>query len=108
MHSGRLERVTGIRPGKPAATALRHHPDTGIKFRDFTLPHWQDALGLALQPASEFSDTGLIGWDVTITENGAVLLEGNSTWHPNVPLHLPFDVVAGWVAQRSADADMRA
>lgn len=103
MHSGRLQRVTGIRPGKPAATALRHHPDTGIEFRDFTLPHWQDALGVALQAASEFSETGLIGWDVTVTENGAVLLEGNSTWHPNVPLHLPFDVVAGWVAQHSAD-----
>lgn len=55
-----------------------HHPVTGAAIRDRVLPDWQAACALVVQAhAAPFSDYVLIGWDVALTQEGPLLIEGN-------------------------------
>lgn len=45
-----------------------------------TLPHWSQAIDLCRKAHAQCRDILTIGWDVAITDNGAVLLEGNTNW----------------------------
>lgn len=56
------------------------HPDTGLIFKDFIVPHFGDVKNLVIE-AANWLPTSLIGWDVAITENGVVLIEGNSVYY---------------------------
>jgi hypothetical protein len=49
---------------------------------DFKLPHWQEARKLAERAARLFLPLRTIGWDVALTEEGPLLLEGNAEWDP--------------------------
>lgn len=54
------------------------HPVTGGPIAGHVLTHWQDALELVRQGHLRgFADYRLIGWDVALTPDGPVLLEGN-------------------------------
>lgn len=53
------------------------HPDTGTKIQGFTVPMFKEAVELVLNAAMVEPKLGYIGWDVAITENGPVLVEGN-------------------------------
>jgi hypothetical protein len=53
-----------------------HHPDTGFEFSGFTIPYFTAALDVA-KAAAAFLPHRLIGWDIAITGEGPVLLEGN-------------------------------
>ena len=54
------------------------HPDTGICFPGFQLPDWQDALILTKKLTNIRQDAGYVGWDLAHTQNGWVMVEGNS------------------------------
>jgi hypothetical protein len=55
-----------------------HHPVTGAALRGRELPDWQRARALAMRAHAEaFADYVLIGWDVALTADGPVLIEGN-------------------------------
>ena len=56
------------------------HPVTGIDIRGTALPHWASALQLAERAARLFLPLRAIGWDVALTPEGAVLIEGNAWW----------------------------
>jgi hypothetical protein len=70
----RLDARCGVR------TAGRH-PDTGEEFIGFRLPHWEDAVRLALRAAAAFADVPFVGWDVALLEQGPILIEGNVAWN---------------------------
>lgn len=54
------------------------HPVTGAPIAGFVLPDWERALELVRQAHLRgFADYRLIGWDVALTADGPVLLEGN-------------------------------
>jgi len=57
---------------------LSSHPDTGAAIEGRELPLWQEARRLAVQAHRAFADRTVIGWDVAITSDGPVLVEGNS------------------------------
>ena len=59
-----------------------HHPKTGEPFADFQLPHWQEARKLAEHAAMLFLPLRTIGWDLALTDDGPLLLEGNAEWDP--------------------------
>lgn len=44
------------------------------------VPHWQELLDLSCRAHGLLPDVGAIAWDLTVTEEGATLLEGNSGW----------------------------
>ena len=54
-----------------------HHPMTGVKFDGFQIPYFQEAKELALKAALESDKILVVGWDMAISENGPVIIEGN-------------------------------
>lgn len=56
---------------------FKTHPLSGIKFRGFKLPNWNSVLTLAEEASHVVPDVGFIGWDIAITQNGALIIEGN-------------------------------
>ena len=60
-----------------SASYLTEHPKTGMKITGFQIPLFQEAVDLCLEAALVEPRVGYVGWDVAITENGPVLVEGN-------------------------------
>jgi Sugar-transfer associated ATP-grasp len=58
------------------------HPDTGFTFAGTVIPHFQAALETA-KAAAAVLPYRLIGWDIAITAEGPVLVEGNNK--PDLP-----------------------
>jgi hypothetical protein len=56
------------------------HPDSGIEFKGFTIPNFSDVKEMACQAANCISSK-LIGWDIAVTTNGPILIEGNHWLH---------------------------
>jgi hypothetical protein len=55
------------------------HPITGQRIEGFTLPDWNEAVELALQAHATLPDIALVGWDIGLTGDGPVIIEGNRT-----------------------------
>jgi len=72
-------RVPGT--GSPVV-AIPTHPKTGIAFKGFALPFWKEACSLAKQTALKFIPVRTIGWDIGLTPDGPVVVEGNIWWDP--------------------------
>lgn len=61
------------------------HPDSGANIPGTRLPYWHETLDLCLR----FHDRAFdrmpgIGWDVAITDDGPLLIEGNWNWSPSL------------------------
>jgi hypothetical protein len=61
-------------------TLVSVHPDTGVVFKDFKIPYYEDAVKLVCQAHTFFYNVRSIGWDVAISELGPVIIEGNDNW----------------------------
>ena len=68
---------------------VRTHPETGVPFEGFTLPFWDDAVSLAHSLAKVVPEAGFVGWDIGITPNGPVVIEGNTDPGTYVSLQRP-------------------
>jgi len=55
------------------------HPQTNCKFIGYQLPFFTEAKQLAIEAAQHLKQVRLIGWDIAITPEGPVLIEGNDT-----------------------------
>lgn len=53
------------------------HPVTKTAFTGFTVPMFEEAIALCLKAAQVKPELAYIGWDVAITPDGPVLIEGN-------------------------------
>jgi hypothetical protein len=78
INTGNLMRY-GIQPTK-CANKLTKHPDSNLEFDGFKIPFFQDALRIAKILHSELYGVYTVGWDIAITENGPVVIEGNDNW----------------------------
>lgn len=56
------------------------HPDTGIVFETFQIPYYDKAINTICDAHRCFYNVHSIGWDVAITEEGPVFIEGNDNW----------------------------
>lgn len=64
------------------------HPDSGVKFEGQQLPEWPRVLDVCRRAAAAFSGVRSVGWDVALTPDGPVIIEGNATWGlPVVQVH---------------------
>lgn len=64
---------------------LEEHPLSGIRFDGFQLPYWNETVELVCNAHKQFYEIQSIGWDVALTEDGPVLLEGNDDWEIGGP-----------------------
>ena len=53
------------------------HPTTGVVFDGFQIPCFREAKELVLAAALESDKILMVGWDVAISENGPLIIEGN-------------------------------
>lgn len=60
-----------------AADVYRTHPVTGIDIVGFAVPDYAAVRALIDDVARRVPDCPYVGWDVAITDNGPVLIEGN-------------------------------
>ncbi len=79
--------VAAIEPGSGTLGAAwsdgapcAFHPQTAMAIREFSLPHWTRARALVERAALLARPLRAIGWDVALTEDGPLLIEGNSEW----------------------------
>lgn len=56
------------------------HPVTGVPFEGFKLPYFDDVKSLVVRAASLMPGLRIIGWDVAFSENGPIIIEGNSDY----------------------------
>lgn len=56
------------------------HPDTGVVFDGYKLPFWKEVVDLVCRAHEQMPEIKSIGWDVAITPDGPILIEGNDNW----------------------------
>ena len=56
---------------------LKCHPDTGIRVSGETIPNWELAKEAAIKMAEHHRENPYVGWDVVLTDDGPVIIEGN-------------------------------
>lgn len=85
-HSGGIFAEVDVEDGVVISKAINHlgdsfvrHPTTGSVITGFRIPMWDACMQLAKDAAERISEVPLIGWDVAVTPNGPVLIEGNTT-----------------------------
>lgn len=59
---------------------VKAHPETGVEFRTYQIPYYHEAANLVVQMHSFFYGIHSIGWDIAVTENGPMVIEGNNSW----------------------------
>lgn len=53
------------------------HPDTGQQLIGFNIPKWNEVVTLAKELAEVLPEVRYVGWDLALTDNGWVMVEGN-------------------------------
>lgn len=59
------------------------NPDNGQLIVGCAVPFWQDVISLVSQASKAFEHIPLIGWDVAVTDEGPILIEGNHNPDPH-------------------------
>jgi hypothetical protein len=78
-----IDVATGrLGPGVTTHPVLRmadvdRHPDTGAAIAGAQLPWWREAMALVVRAHAALPSIGFVGWDVALTPEGPVLVEGN-------------------------------
>ena len=61
------------------------HPNTKTRFEDFEIPYYKDAIDVCIAYHKKIKGVATIGWDVAITKDGPVIIEGNDNYE--ISLH---------------------
>ncbi len=70
----------GIYKSSDGFKSCKQHLDSGIVFKGFQIPMWQEAVDLALKAHASLRDIHSIGWDIAITSQGPIIIEANEEW----------------------------
>lgn len=60
---------------------IYEHPVTKIELVGFQIPFWKECIDLVTKAAELTPQNKSVGWDVGVTNNGPVLIEGNHNWN---------------------------
>ena len=55
----------------------KEHPISHTRFDGFQIPYFEEAKQMVLEASLESDKILVVGWDVAISENGPVIIEGN-------------------------------
>ena len=72
-----VETGTIICAGDELGNDYTVHPDSGVKLIGFRIPRWNEAIEMAKDLALTVPKVHYVGWDLALTDNGWVLIEGN-------------------------------
>ena len=93
FHAGGLAAAVSLDDGRLGQASgqdsrcdwVSKHPDTHAQIEGFELPLWLETKQLAINAHQAFADRKIIGWDIAITDDGPVIVEGNSS--PDLDMH---------------------
>lgn len=84
FHAGGMGCSIDLKTGKIYSNAIdkdlnefEKHPKSGLKFIGFKIPYFEEAKELVKKACLENDKIKLVGWDVAISEEGPVIIEGN-------------------------------
>lgn len=77
---GELGLAFGPGPENIGTVAHVTHPATGRPLAGFKLPLWEEVQALGRAAALRFLPMRAIGWDIALTADGPMLVEGNTAW----------------------------
>lgn len=66
-------------------TRATKHPDTGVVFEGQVIPMYKEAINIVKNMHEFLPEVHAIGWDVAITEEGPLVVEGNDNWEITLP-----------------------
>jgi hypothetical protein len=70
----------GVMKPKYGSTWVDAHPDSGVAFSGLQMPYWDEIVRTCLRAAEGTPNLRSVGWDVVLTPEGPVLIEGNPDW----------------------------
>lgn len=83
LDNGRLREFGYYKPAYGTKVAI--HPDSKIRFSEFTIPFFEECKRQAIFLHSRLPDIHSIGWDIAIGSEGPIFIEGNDNWEINGP-----------------------
>lgn len=77
---GTIDIETGIidAVGDEYGNLYEVHPDSGLPIKGFAIPRWEEAKAMAIELADIVKGNRYSGWDLALTENGWIMIEGNA------------------------------
>jgi len=78
MEKGKLMETGFLKPEYGAS--MKEHPDTHIVFKDFEIPYYKEAEKNAIELHKRLYRSHSVGWDIAITKDGPMFIEGNGLW----------------------------
>ena len=81
---------------------IDEHPLSHIRFEGYQLPFWQETIELVTKAHQQFYEIQSIGWDVVLTAQGPILLEGNDDWEISGPQDTSGGLKKRWIAEVEA------
>lgn len=89
--SGVLGRAVGsLSRTWPDIAPVERHPDTGNVIIGRPIPHWRSAKDLVLKAHATMPGMKTVGWDVAVTQDGPLIVEGNATYDVDL-IQVAFD-----------------
>lgn len=86
LATGKLQKEGIFKPGYGGRVEV--HPETGIVFKDFEVPFFSESIKLTCDLHRYLYGIHSIGWDIAVTENGPVFIEGNDDWEGGIPMSI--------------------
>lgn len=84
LETGKLRKKGIHKPGYGSAVYV--HPDSGITLEGYQMPYFKEILDMTKAIHRYFYGIHSIGWDIAITPNGPVFVEGNDDWDGAIPM----------------------
>ena len=56
------------------------HPVTNVIIQDFQIPYWNEIKSMVMESSLRMPENRSVGWDIAITSDGPLLIEGNHNW----------------------------
>ena len=87
LHAGGIGTLVDVETGKLGKASnlgadarlgwFSAHPDTGARIEGMTVPCWEEVKRQAIRAHRAFDDRVVIGWDISVLEDGPIFIEGN-------------------------------
>ena len=84
FHAGGMASVIDLKTGKLVNAAVdkdlneyEYHPKTKTKIVGFKVPYFEEVKAMVLKAALESDKILVVGWDVAVTPDGPLIIEGN-------------------------------
>ena len=84
FHAGGTASLIDLESGKLLTNGIckdlsefEYHPKTNVKFLGYQIPYWKEIVDMVKKASLESDKILVVGWDVAVTKDGPLIIEGN-------------------------------